>query len=381
MGRMDKKRRALALIIDAFGAPGGMAKFNRDFLCVLASHPLYCEVVAVPRSQPDDLSSSLPVKLRWDSGGLGGKLRYMLHIFRIVALDRRFDLVLCGHVNLLPVAWAARTLIGAPLALVIHGIEAWKPHRSTFVNRLARKADYVFAVSETTKRRFVQWSSYPAERVFVLPNCIDTEQFRPRAKNIDLIKRYGLEGRKVLMTLGRLSSTERYKGIDEILEVMPQLIQQVPNLVYLVVGEGDDRDRLANKARSLALEGSVIFAGRIAEEEKVDHYNLADAFAMPGQGEGFGIVYLEAMACGLPVVGSQLDGSKDALQDGALGILVDPRDSEDLSRGIREALKRPRGIPPALERSSYGQFETGLHAYLERITVHSFRHDISHEDG
>jgi glycosyltransferase involved in cell wall biosynthesis len=263
----------------------------------------------------------------------------------------------------------ARTATRAPLLLIIHGVEAWQPHHSGLVNRLARKADYVIAVSDTTKERFISWSGFPAERIFILPNCIDMDRFRPAARNPELIARYGLNGRKVLLTLARLACTERYKGIDQIIEIMPALVAEIPNLIYLVVGDGDDRDRLAGKTKALGLDGHVIFTGHISEAEKVDHYNLADAFAMPGWGEGFGIVYLEAMACGTPVVGSILDGSRDALLGGQLGILVDPRDPEDLRRGISSALERPRVIPLGLEVFSDSQFHARLHEYLERVLL------------
>jgi glycosyltransferase involved in cell wall biosynthesis len=110
----------------------------------------------------------------------------------------------------------------------------------------------------------------------------------------------------------------------------------------------------------------VVFAGRVDEEEKADHYRLADVFVMPGRGEGFGIVYLEALACGIPVVGSVLDGSRDALLDGRLGVLVDPDDRADLVRGIREALTRPKGeVSPLLSEFSEERFAGRVHAILD----------------
>jgi phosphatidyl-myo-inositol dimannoside synthase len=96
------------------------------------------------------------------------------------------------------------------------------------------------------------------------------------------------------MTLGRLSKHEKYKGVDGILELMPALLKDIPNIAYLIVGDGTDRKRLEEKARSLGVHGHVVFAGYIPESEKAEHYRLADAYVMPGRGEGFGIVYLEA---------------------------------------------------------------------------------------
>src|SRR5205807_3019227 len=125
---------------------------------------------------------------------------------------------------------------------------------------------------------------------------------------------------------------------DEVLQVLPSLATKIPNIAYLVVGDGSDRARLEQKARQLGLEERVIFAGRISEEEKSDHYRLADAYVMPSSGEGFGIVFLEALACGIPVIGSKIDGSRDALRNGRLGILVNPTDPAELRTAILQTL-------------------------------------------
>ncbi len=93
----------------------------------------------------------------------------------------------------------------------------------------------------------------------------------------------------------------------------------------------------------------MIFAGRIPEGEKADHYRLAHAYVMPSRGEGFGRVYHEALACGIPVVASKTDGGREAVLDGQLGVLVDPADPADVLRGIRSALAHGRqGVPPKL---------------------------------
>jgi len=106
----------------------------------------------------------------------------------------------------------------------------------------------------------------------------------------------------------------------------------------MIVGDGPDRARLEQKAQLLNIADRVIFAGRISEEEKADHYRLADIYVMPSSGEGFGIVYLEAMACGIPVIGSKIDGSRDALRNGRLGILVNPTDGAELCEAILRTL-------------------------------------------
>ena len=357
--------RALVLIHGAFGAPGGIGKFNSDLLKALCAYGPVSEVVALPRHL-DQVPASLPPNLRYVAEGARGRVAYFWALARLLMTRARFDLVICGHVNLLPATVLCRLRTPAPILLVLHGIDAWQPSRRRLANWAARRVDHFIAVSETTKRRFLSWAKLPEDRGFVLPNCVDSEQFRPGPRNKELIERYGLEGRTVMMTLARLDTRERLKGIDEILDILPELAAKVPDLVYLVAGDGTDRPRLEAKAKSLDLERHTVFTGYVAEAEKADHYRLADAFVLAGRKEGFGIVLLEAMACGVPAVASKLDGSREAVLNGALGVVVDPTDRADLQAGILAALQRPTSAPPeGLAHFSYPNFETRLHEILD----------------
>ena len=221
-------------------------------------------------------------------------------------------------------------------------------------------------MSDFTKQRFLGWTGLRQEQGCVLPNSIAIEDFGPGAPDDRLVERYGLRGRKVILTVARLSALDRYKGIDEIMEVLPALARDFPNITYLIAGDGTDRARLEEKAAALGIKDRMVFAGYIPEKEKADHYRLADAFVMPGWGEGFGIVYLEAMACGIPVVASKLDASREAVRNGELGILVDPKNSAELQAGIVEALRRPKGtIPAGLDYFSFANFRKRCHAIVD----------------
>src|SRR5262249_34590231 len=216
--------------------------------------------------------------------------------------------------------------------------------------------------------RFVQWSGIASARGFIIPNCVDLDRFQPSERDTVLISRYGLRGAIVMLTMGRLAASERYKGVDEVIEAMPRLLRQLPDLRYLVVGDGSDRTRLEAKARAHGLSEHVIFAGRIPEAEKVAHYNLADLYVMPSQGEGFGITLIEAAACGIPVVGSSIDGSRDALLDGELGRMVDPNKSDDLIQAIGEAIQvgGHRARNHLVETFGIGQFRTRVAEWLKQ---------------
>ena len=357
--------KVLVLIHEAFGARGGIGKFNSDLLKALCLYPRLTEVVALPRNLTQ-VPAHLPENLHYLTDGAGSVVAYLATLARLLMTGRRFDLVICGHINLLPAAVLCRLRPPAPILLVLHGIDAWQPSTHRLANWAARRVDCFIAVSETTKRRFLAWAKLPQDRGFILPNCVDSKQFLPGPRKKELIERYGLEGRTVMMTLARLDSRERYKGIDEILDILPELAAKVPDLVYLVAGDGADRPRLEAKVKSLDLERHTAFTGYVAEAEKADHYRLADVFVLAGRKEGFGIVLLEAMACGVPAVASRLDGSKEAVLNGALGEVVDPTDRADLQAGILAALQRPAGAPPeGLAHFSYPNFEARLHEILD----------------
>lgn len=365
----EAKLRIGVLLTDAYGGIGGIAKFNRDLLDALARLPEVRKVVALPRLIQRAMEP-IPEKVRFDLASARGKLAFGWRALRLAFAGPRLDLIVCGHINLLPLAWPLSRMQRCPLLLIVHGVEAWQPHRSPWVRRLIARVDVVAAVSRHTVERLSAWARVPGERFRVLPNCVDLERFAPRPRNETLAARYGIAGRRVLLTVGRLAGHERYKGFDEVLEVLPQLPRDVPDVCYAIVGDGADRERLRAKAQALGMADRVVFTGFVGEDEKVDLYNLADVYVMPSRGEGFGIVYLEAMACGVvPAIGSVLDGSRDALRDGALGQLVDPRDPQQLVQAILRAFAAPRGRPAGLEYFSDRAYRERVAAIVREVAM------------
>jgi len=150
--------------------------------------------------------------------------------------------------------------------------------------------------------------------------------------------------------------SERYKGHDRIIDVMPRLLERHPELVYVIAGNGDDLGRLEELAAERGVRDHVRFIGYVPVDEMTSLYNIADAFAMPSSGEGFGFVFLEAAACGVPVLGGSVDGSPDALADGRIGIMVDPDDREALCQGLLELLGKPREVPASLAAYAFPGF-------------------------
>jgi phosphatidylinositol alpha-1,6-mannosyltransferase len=302
--------RALALVTDGFGGHGGIARYNEAFLRALAGLNRIREVVVVPRSG-QARAEELPARL-CQLPPAPGKAAYVAHVLALVARRRPcFDLLFCGHINVAALGAAAAKLLCCPWWLQVHGIDAWDPPRDPFTRGAVAKADLVTAVSRHTRRRFLAWADLEPHRVRVLPNTIDP-RFTPGPKPMHLLQRYGLVGKRVLLTVGRLSAKERYKGHDRVIAALPGLRPRFRELAYVVIGDGDDRSRLEALARELGVADVVLFVGQVPDDLP-EHYRMADLFVMPSINEGFGIVFLEAMACGLPAVGGDEDGSVDPL--------------------------------------------------------------------
>lgn len=356
----------LHLATDAYGGYGGIALYNRDVIEAMCADPAVDKVVSVARVQSAPLEP-MPDKLTYDLSGLGSIPAYLKAVWRQVRANPRIDIVYCAHINLAPVAWAVARLRRVPWMLCLYGIDAWPRHATRRGRFFAQRADLVCAVSTVTRDRFRSWCPVPLERTMVTPNAIHLDQFGIGPKRPDLLARYGLEGAKVIMTFGRLDPAEQYKGFDEIIALMPELLEARPEIRYLIVGKGDDRPRLEAKAAALGVADKVIFTGPIDEAEKADIYRLVDVYAMPSKGEGFGFVVLEALACGVPAIGSNQDGTQEAVRHGMIGQVVDPDNPAQIKEAILRVIDAPREIPQGLDYYAYPAFVERLQSLIHRL--------------
>ena len=166
--------------------------------------------------------------------------------------------------------------------------------------------------------------------------AVDPERFKPL--DAAMVR----SGRRVILSVSRL--VER-KGQDQVIRALPSVLVKVPQAEYWIVGEGPMRPSLERLAQELGLEEKVQFLGVLNSEQLVPMYNQCDVFAMPskecqdsGHVEGFGIVFLEANACGKPVIGGRSGGMPEAIEEGKSGLLVDPENSRELADALTRLL-------------------------------------------
>jgi glycosyltransferase involved in cell wall biosynthesis len=294
-------------------------------------------------------------------------------------VQQRPDLVISTHLNFTDAAYWLKRLTGIPYWTVAHGIEAWGIQNPS-LTRALQNADRILSVSHYTRDRLLAEQNLDPTKVSLLPNTFDASHFYLQSKPQYLLDRYNLNAyQKIILTVARLESSERYKGYDQILLALPKIRQQIPNVHYLIVGKGPDRGRVEQLIQELKLQDGVTLAGFIPDEELCDHYNLCDVFAMPSKAEGFGIVYLEALACGKPTVGGNQAGSVDALGNGELGVLVDPDDVIEIATTLTQILQgqypNPQFYQPeflrqaVIDKFGIEHFEQTLASHLEHYLI------------
>jgi len=345
--------RVLALVTEAFGGYGGIAQYNRDFLSALSESPSIHEVIALPRFGKAGLGD-LPSKVQ-QLAPVGNKVSYGISASRIAMRHGPFDLIFCGHINAAPLSVLLGKIARAPVWLQTHGIDAWaKPSRS--IHLATEHSALVTTVSRFTKSRLLQWAKIDPADVRVLPNTI-RPMFSPGPASEQLLAKYNLSGRKIILTVSRISKADGYKGHAEVIKALPPLLERDQKITYVMGGDGDGRPDLEDLVSKLRLHSNVRFLGCVSDEVVLALYRSSEVFIMPSMKEGFGIVFAEAAASGLSVIGGNLDGSVDALADGRIGRLINPRSQIDIQSALNEALDgHQRTCLEEVQRFSFRNF-------------------------
>ncbi|MBW4643320.1 MAG: glycosyltransferase family 4 protein [Goleter apudmare HA4340-LM2] len=335
-----KKTKHVFVFLEVFVHEGGIQSYIKDiFQAYRELSTNYKAEVFVLRDQPNDENPLQSENLKFYS--FQTKSPQMGRIKMVTALLKRLlqerpQHVYCGHIKLAVLIQSLCQPLGIPYTVLTYGKEVWEPLTNQERNALIC-ASSIWAISRYSRDRACVANNLDPNKVKMLPCAIDGDKFTPGSKQGELIEKYGLTNAKVLLTVARLWSGDIYKGVDVTIRALPQIAQVFSEVKYLVIGRGDDQPRLAQLAKDLGVSDRVVFAGFVTTEELIAHYRLADAYIMPSQ-EGFGIVYLEAMACGVPVLSGDDDGSADPLQDAKLGWRVPHRDPNAVAAACIEML-------------------------------------------
>lgn len=266
----------------------------------------------------------------------------LLRTIRRIARAEDIGVVCIGE--LVASGWLAaisRRWFGLRSIIYVHGEEISSRMEYDVDGRRRRRAlaeaDAIVAVSRFTREALETIMDVPGEKIELISNGVDLQRFVPRPRRQDLLTRYGLVGRRVLLTVGRLYAR---KGMDRVIESLPAVLRALPDVCYLLVGDGTYRAELEQLAMACGVRDAVVFAGAVPDSELIDHYALADAFIMAnrempdGDTEGFGLVFLEANACGIPVIAGKAGGSVDAVTDLVNGLVVDGDRAEEIAAAI-----------------------------------------------
>lgn len=353
--------KILLLVPELFASEGGIPRILRLYLkaiCELAEPAGEVRLVVLNDRTiaSGDLRAFASERLTdWDACG---RSRWSF-VRSALRQARDADLILCGHIGQLPVAWLARLRYPRlHYVLIAHGLEVWRPY--TFLERLTlRHVRQVWCVSDFTRRELLKHSGLSDDRAVVLPNGLDPAFHSSRGENVTTTE-------PIILTVSRLSSADRYKGIDHLIAALPTIRKTVPQAVLRVVGRGDDLPRLQSLAAEHGLQGVVQFVGYLGDAELEYEFSRCRIFALPSEREGFGLVYLEAMAHGRPCVGAEVGGTPEVITP-ETGLLCPYGNVPALARVCTQALTtswNATAIQARAEYFSYPRFRDRLKTLL-----------------
>lgn len=256
----------------------------------------------------------------------------------------------CGQIISVGLAGLiCKKLLGVKYNVWVYGSETVRFGNSRITSWLMKKvikeSEELVTNSEFTSQEYKRWGISREKMVKIIPG-VDSTAFQPQEKQQSLVEKYNIQGKQVIMTVGRL---DERKGHDMVIRAMARLVKQLPTVVYMIVGKGREEQRLRNLADYLKLSDRIIFTGFVKEEFLPNYYNLCDVFVLPnreteqhnqfrGDYEGFGVVFLEAGACGKPAIAGNSGGSVEAVVNGVTGLIVNPRSEPDIADAIERIL-------------------------------------------
>ncbi|MBI4553986.1 MAG: glycosyltransferase family 4 protein [Candidatus Latescibacteria bacterium] len=311
----------------------------------------------LPGAAEIDRTLPFPVRRVWlplgESAVVKG-VKTLLTILRALLLcvterPARFH---CGQVFSSGIAGlAGHKLCGIPYVVYVYGSETVRLGQGGLARRLMqavlRESERVVACSTFTASEFVEFG-VNGDHILVVYPGVDTDRFRPGEPDRELVDRFQLDGKYVLLTVARL---DERKGHDTVIRALAALGAEGERFVYLIVGKGREEARLRRLADDLGLRDRVVFAGYVPDADLPRYYTLCTVFVMPnrmttqtalaGDIEGFGISFIEASACGKPVIAGRSGGAQEAVVDEETGLLVDPESPDAVAAALLRVFRDP----------------------------------------
>ncbi|MBI2472112.1 MAG: glycosyltransferase family 4 protein [Planctomycetes bacterium] len=308
-----------------------------------------------PGSDEFDKKESFRIIRKRIPTGESGKAKLLKMVFNILyALyyTKKYNIgkLHCGQIlSVGPAGLVCKKLFGVKYSVYVYGSETVRFGNSQMMTWLMKKvineAEELVPNSEFTMREYEQWG-IPREKMVKIVPGVDSVFFHPQGKSRQLIEKFGLYDKQVIMTVGRL---DERKGHDMVIQALKQVIKRFPDAIYMIVGKGREEQRLKSLTDNLRLHNHVIFTGFVLDESLPDYYNLCNVFVLPnreteshdqlkGDYEGFGVVFLEAGACGKPAIAGNSGGSSEAVVDGITGLIVNPRSENEIAHAIERIL-------------------------------------------
>jgi glycosyltransferase involved in cell wall biosynthesis len=327
--------RILLLLPEAFERPGGIQRFCRA-LCLASGRWARREGARVSAIVLNDQSAP---DARYVNGSfdrfvtVGKKKRKFIASYLRMLSGTHFDLIISAHVSLAPLALFAAPLTGgAKTAVIAYGIEVWQP-LSLAQRAAVRRADAVLSISDYTTQQLAQRTGIDADKISLLPCSLDPfwEELGTPDTNGSAVP--------MMLSVVRMEKEDRYKGIDSVIRSLPAIVREFGPVDYRIIGRGNDIPSLKALADELGVTNYITFAGELCDQELQDYYRRCTLFVMPSEREGFGIVFLEAMAYGKAVVGGAHGGTPSVVSDGETGLLVHSSDVEGLTNALVRLLR------------------------------------------
>jgi len=326
--------KTLFVSLDVAHRNGGIQRFDQRVVRALEE---ICGRPPVAIGLRDHADAHCPNAVTRVDGCGGSKSRLVRRFVRhLISADP--DTILFGHVMLAPLAAIARVLRpGARKLLFVHGIDVWNDPAYHALSRIERRAlrswiDGIVSVSQFTLDRLHSAVPNLSKPQWVLPNAVDLAESVDR----DLIPSTGLPQ---ILTVSRLD--EMGKGVGTALRAISRVVKRFGPVRFVVVGDGKMRGECERIAAETGAAAYTHFVGRVSDEELDKHYRQSQVFLLPSTKEGFGIVYLEAWMRGLPVIAGNVDASREVIDDGLNGLIVDPNDSHAVADAVVRVLRDP----------------------------------------